>query len=50
MRDPKDVIYVLTATAGQADAILTGDMRDFIESHYGGARVLSVREFLALHD
>lgn len=48
--DPKDVIYVLTASAGDADAILMGDLRDFIESHYGGARVLSVREFLALHD
>lgn len=49
MRDPKDVIYILTATAGGADAILTGDLRDFIESHYGGVKVLSVRQFLDLH-
>lgn len=49
MGDPKDVIYVLTASIGGADAILTGDLRDFIESHYGGARVLSVRQFLDLH-
>lgn len=47
--DPKDAVYVLVAAAGHADAILTGDVRDFIESHYGGARVLSVREFLDLH-
>lgn len=49
MRDPKDVIYVLTAVAGHADAILTGNFRDFTETHYGGARVISVREFLALY-
>lgn len=49
MGDPKDVIYVLTASAGGADAILTGDLRDFVESHYGGVRVLSVRGFLDLH-
>lgn len=49
MGDPKDVIYVLTAGIGGADAILTGDLRDFIESHYGDARVLSVRQFLDLH-
>lgn len=49
MGDPKDVIYVLTASVGEADAILTGDLRDFVESHYGGAGVLSVRQFLDLH-
>lgn len=49
IRDPKDVIYVLTASVGGADAGLTGDLRDFVESHYGGSRVRSVRQFLDLH-
>ncbi|MFY8093727.1 MAG: hypothetical protein ACOVN0_09620 [Niveispirillum sp.] len=48
--DPKDVIYVLTACARDAFPMLTGDRPDFIESHHGGAQVLSVRQFLALQD
>lgn len=47
--DPKDGVYVLIAAAGHADAILTGNFRDFTETQYGGARVISVREFLALY-
>lgn len=49
MGDPKHVIYVLRASTGGTDAILTGGIRDLIESHYGGVRVLSVRQFLDLH-
>lgn len=48
MPDTKDVMYIVAAHVGQADAIITGNHRDFTAPRYGSARVLSATEFLAL--
>jgi len=44
--DPKDMIYLETALAGQADAIVTGNIKHFPEPSYGHVRILTPRMFL----
>lgn len=46
--DPDDVRYVEAAIAGEADFIITGNLKHFPEREYGLARVVSVREFAEL--
>ena len=43
--DPADIAYIDAALAGQADGIVTGNLRHFPDRRYGRTRVLSVREF-----
>ncbi|WP_421897408.1 hypothetical protein [Niveispirillum sp.] len=46
IRDPDDVIYLIVADVGGADLIITGNGRDFVETTYGPARVITARAFL----
>lgn len=46
IRDPDDVIYLIVADVGGADLIITGNSRDFVETTYGPARVITARAFL----
>ena len=45
LRDPDDEVYLATATAGGA-VLITGNTRDFAETHYGPIEILSPRDFL----
>lgn len=48
--DPYDNYLLAMAAAGAADFLVTGDKRDILcLKHYEGTRIVSVREFLALH-
>lgn len=46
--DKKDEMYLHAALSGQADAIITGNKKDFPEPAYRGVRILSPQEFLGL--
>ena len=45
LRDPDDEVYLQTASAGDA-ALVTGNLRDFIEPRYGSVDILSPRAFM----
>jgi putative PIN family toxin of toxin-antitoxin system len=48
--DPFDNYLLAMATAGSADFLVTGDKRDLLGiGRYEGARIITVREFLAVH-
>ncbi|WP_176637406.1 putative toxin-antitoxin system toxin component, PIN family [Desulfolutivibrio sulfoxidireducens] len=47
--DPKDMIYLETALAGDAEAIITGNARHFPEPAYGFVRILTPRDFLDIN-
>jgi uncharacterized protein len=44
--DPDDEIYLATASAGEADALVTGNLRHFPREACGGTDVLTPRMFL----
>ena len=44
--DADDLVYVVAAHVGKADAIITGNTNHFTLPSYGNALVVSVREFL----
>lgn len=44
--DPDDEVYLATALAGGADALVTGDRRHFSQDRYGPIEILSPRAFL----
>ena len=46
LRDPKDDMVLELAVAGECDAIVTHNKRDFVGADQFGLRVLSPREFL----
>ncbi len=47
--DPYDNYLLATAAAGSADFLVTGDKRDLLPlGLYGGAKIVTVREFLVL--
>jgi putative PIN family toxin of toxin-antitoxin system len=46
--DPKDMIYLETALAGDADAIITGNTKHFPEASYADVRILTPRAFLEM--
>lgn len=46
IRDPDDMIYLIVAEVAQADLIMTGNSRDFVETSYGQTRVITARAFL----
>jgi putative PIN family toxin of toxin-antitoxin system len=46
--DKKDEMYLHAAISSQADAIITGNKKDFPEPAYRGVRILSPQEFLGL--
>jgi putative PIN family toxin of toxin-antitoxin system len=48
--DPYDNYLLAMAKAGSADYLVTGDKRDLLEiTVYEGARIISARDFLAMH-
>ena len=49
LSDPDDEIYLATALAGQADVLVTGNIRHFPASHDGSIAVLRPADFLARH-
>lgn len=46
IRDPDDMVYLIVAEVAQADLIMTGNSRDFVETSYGRTRVITARAFL----
>ena len=46
LHDPDDEVYLATAIAGRAVALVTGNTRDFTEPEYRSVEVLSPRAFL----
>jgi putative PIN family toxin of toxin-antitoxin system len=44
--DEDDLVYVIAAHVGEADAIMTGNVNHFIAPSYGKALVVTAREFL----
>jgi uncharacterized protein len=47
--DPWDNYLLATAAAGGADFLVTGDKRELLPlGRYGGAKIVTVRDFLAL--
>lgn len=46
LSDPGDEIYIATAIAANADAIITGNKKHFPLPEYGGVKILSPRKFL----
>jgi uncharacterized protein len=46
LRDPKDVIIIASAVAGDAELIITGDQDLLILQEWAGIRILSPRDFL----
>jgi putative PIN family toxin of toxin-antitoxin system len=46
LTDPDDAIYLGTALAGKADALITGNVRDFPEKACGSVRIMTPRAFL----
>ena len=49
LSDPDDEVYLATALAGQADVLITGDLRHFPSSRYGPIVILRPADFLARH-
>jgi putative PIN family toxin of toxin-antitoxin system len=48
--DPWDNYLLATAAAGGADFLVTGDKRDLLPlGRYGGAKIVTVRDFLVLN-
>lgn len=48
--DPYDNYLLAMAVAGAADFLVTGDKRDLLSmQHYEGIRIVTVRDFLAMH-
>ena len=48
--DPFDNYLLATAAAGSADFLVTGDKRDLLALKlYKGTKIITVRDFLALH-
>jgi putative PIN family toxin of toxin-antitoxin system len=48
--DPHDNYLLATASAGAADFLITGDKRDLLALRiYEGTKIITVRDFLALH-
>jgi putative PIN family toxin of toxin-antitoxin system len=46
--DPDDIHFIEAAVAGDADFIITGNLKHFPDGVYGNARAVSVREFAEL--
>jgi putative PIN family toxin of toxin-antitoxin system len=46
--DQSDVIYISAAVSGDADMIVTGNIKHFPPKKYGSIRILSVRDFAVL--
>jgi len=46
IEDEDDLIYVIAAHVGEADAIITGNTSHFTKPVYGRAMVVSAREFI----
>lgn len=46
LADPDDEVYLATAVAGRAEALITGNLRHFSEAYYGPVQILSPRAFL----
>jgi uncharacterized protein len=46
LRDPKDIIIIASAVAGNADLIITGDQDLLVLREFSGIRMLSPRDFL----
>lgn len=47
--DPDDEVYLATALAGDAEVLITGNVRHFPDSHYGSIAICRPAEFLAQH-
>lgn len=47
--DPDDAMFIEVAVAGQADCLVTGDLRHYPKSQCGDVRVLSPAEFVQLN-
>jgi len=48
--DPHDNYLLAMASAGAADFLITGDKRDLLALRtYGSTKIITVRDFLALH-
>jgi uncharacterized protein len=46
LRDPKDIIIIASAVAGNADLIITGDQDLLVLREFSGIQILSPRDFL----
>ena len=46
--DKNDELYLATALSGNAEVIVTGNVKDFPEMQYGLVRILKPRDFLGL--
>lgn len=44
--DPDDEVYLATASAGETQVLITGNLRHFPERFYGGIEILTPSEFL----
>jgi putative PIN family toxin of toxin-antitoxin system len=44
--DPDDEVYLATALAGDAEALVTGNLRHFPQDSYGTVAILSPRAFV----
>ena len=49
LQDPADEPFLETAIAGQAECLITGNIRDFPVSARGGMKVLTPSEFLGYY-
>jgi putative PIN family toxin of toxin-antitoxin system len=49
LSDLDDEVYLATALAGQADILITGNIRHFPDSRYGPVVILRPADFLARH-
>jgi uncharacterized protein len=47
LNDPDDEIYLATALSGQAEALITGNLRHFPAPRYGPVEILRPADFLA---
>ncbi len=46
LADPADEVYLATAIAGEADALITGNIRDFTQAFYRSVEILTPRAFV----
>jgi predicted nucleic acid-binding protein len=46
LADPADEVYLATAIAGEADALITGNIRDFTQPFYRSVEILTPRAFV----